>query len=106
VSITIVGSLSQAMANEPGVAWGKGRFTPQYAKLLVLLPGRLPVGLIQGRCRPASTCGATSARAEDLRVDEILRTTAPRGYEPVVAVVDPRSIRAVAPASSRAGLHR
>ena len=38
----IVGSLSQAMANEPGVAWGKGRFTPQYAKLLVLLPRRFP----------------------------------------------------------------
>lgn len=44
VSIMIAGSLSQAMANEPGVAWGKGRFTPQFAKLLALLPAAFPAG--------------------------------------------------------------
>jgi AcrR family transcriptional regulator len=42
VSILIAGSLSQAMANEPGTAWGDGRFTPQFPKLLALLPAAFP----------------------------------------------------------------
>lgn len=42
VSIMIAGSLSQAMANEPGTAWGAGRFTPQFPKLLALLPAAYP----------------------------------------------------------------
>ena len=42
VSILIAGSLSQAMANEPGVRWGTGRFSPLFPKLLDLLPAAYP----------------------------------------------------------------
>ena len=42
VSTLIVGVLSQAIANEPGVAWGEGRFTPQFARLMRLLPAAFP----------------------------------------------------------------
>lgn len=42
VSILIAGSLSQAMANEPGLAWGEGRFTPLFPTLLDLLPAAFP----------------------------------------------------------------
>jgi AcrR family transcriptional regulator len=42
VSIMIAGSLSQAMANEPGVRWGEGRFTPLFPTLLDLLPAAYP----------------------------------------------------------------
>jgi hypothetical protein len=34
----IVGVLSQAMANEPDLEWGQGRFTPTFPKLMMLLP--------------------------------------------------------------------
>lgn len=34
VSIIISGVLGQAMANEPGVPWGGGRFTPLFPKLM------------------------------------------------------------------------
>jgi AcrR family transcriptional regulator len=33
---------SAAMANEPGVAWGEGRFSPLLPKLLALLPALYP----------------------------------------------------------------
>jgi AcrR family transcriptional regulator len=42
VSTLIVGVLSQAIANEPDVAWGEGRFTPQFARLMRLLPAAFP----------------------------------------------------------------
>ena len=42
VSIMIAGSLSQAMANEPGAPWGEGRFSPLFPKLLDLLPAAYP----------------------------------------------------------------
>lgn len=42
VSTMIAGVLSQAMANEPGVPWGEGRFSPLFAKLLGLLPAAYP----------------------------------------------------------------
>lgn len=42
VSIMIAGALSQAMANEPGVPWGEGRFTPRFPQLLALLPAAYP----------------------------------------------------------------
>jgi hypothetical protein len=42
VSTLITGVLSQAMANEPGLAWGKGRFTPQFPKLIKLLGAAYP----------------------------------------------------------------
>jgi len=34
VSILITGTLTQAMANEPDLAWGEGRFTPLFPQLM------------------------------------------------------------------------
>jgi AcrR family transcriptional regulator len=42
VSILIKGVLTQAMANEPHLAWGEGRFTPTFPKLMRLLPAAYP----------------------------------------------------------------
>jgi AcrR family transcriptional regulator len=42
VSTLIVGVLSQAMANEPGLEWGKGRFTPTFPKLMKLFAAAYP----------------------------------------------------------------
>jgi hypothetical protein len=38
----IVGVLSQAMANEPDLPWGEGRFTPLSPKLMKLLVAAHP----------------------------------------------------------------
>jgi AcrR family transcriptional regulator len=43
VSTLIVGVLSQAMANEPDLEWGEGRFTPTFPKLMKLLAAAYPV---------------------------------------------------------------
>jgi AcrR family transcriptional regulator len=43
VSTLIAGVLSQAMANEPELDWGQGRFTPTFSKLMKLLPAAYPV---------------------------------------------------------------
>lgn len=37
VSVFITGVLSQALANEPDLTWGEGRFTPLFPKLMQLL---------------------------------------------------------------------
>jgi AcrR family transcriptional regulator len=42
VSTLISGVLSQAFANEPGLSWGEGRFTPVFPKLMELLPALYP----------------------------------------------------------------
>jgi hypothetical protein len=42
VSTLIVGVLSQAIANEPGVGWGEGRFTTQFPRLMKLLIAAYP----------------------------------------------------------------
>jgi len=42
VSTLITGVLSQAMANEPGLPWGQGRFTSQFPKLMKLLVAAYP----------------------------------------------------------------
>ncbi len=42
VSTLIVGVLSQAMSNEPGLEWGQGRFTPTFPKLMKLLVAVYP----------------------------------------------------------------
>ncbi len=42
VSTMIAVVLSQAIANEPGLPWGEGRFTPLFPKLLGLLPAAYP----------------------------------------------------------------
>ena len=43
VSTLITGVLSQAIANEPGLPWGQGRFTPLFPKLMRLLAAAYPV---------------------------------------------------------------
>jgi len=43
VSTLITGVLSQAIANEPGLVWGQGRFTPLFRKLMRLLGAAYPV---------------------------------------------------------------
>jgi AcrR family transcriptional regulator len=42
VSILISGTIGQAIANEPRVPWGEGRFTPLFPKLLEALPALYP----------------------------------------------------------------
>jgi len=42
VSTLITGVLSQALANEPDLPWGQGRFTPLFPKLMDLLPALYP----------------------------------------------------------------
>jgi len=42
VSTLITGVLSQAIANEPGLPWGQGRFTPLFPKLMRLLAAAYP----------------------------------------------------------------
>ena len=43
VSALIVGVLSQAIANEPELPWGEGRFTPMFPVLMRLLPTAFPL---------------------------------------------------------------
>lgn len=42
VSILIKGVLTQALANEPHLEWGRGRFTPTFSRLMKLLPAAYP----------------------------------------------------------------
>jgi len=42
ISVFIVGILSQAIANEPELEWGHGRFTPLFPQLMSLLPALYP----------------------------------------------------------------
>lgn len=42
VSILIKGVLTQALANEPHLGWGEGRFTPTFPRLMGLLPAAFP----------------------------------------------------------------
>lgn len=42
VAILVSGLFSQAMANEPGVPWGQGRFTSAFPRLMALLPVAFP----------------------------------------------------------------
>ena len=42
VAILIKGLLTQAMANEPHLEWGKGRYTPMFPRLMELLPAAYP----------------------------------------------------------------
>ncbi len=51
VSILISGVLSQAFANEPGLSWGEGRFTPVFPKLMELLPALYPPRPVRRRTR-------------------------------------------------------
>jgi AcrR family transcriptional regulator len=42
VSTFVMGVISQAMANEPDLPWGQGRFTPLFSKLMDLLVAAYP----------------------------------------------------------------
>ncbi len=42
VSTLIAGVLGQAIANEPDLPWGEGRFTPMFPRLMRLLPSAFP----------------------------------------------------------------
>ena len=42
VATFISGVLTMAMANEPGEPWGKGRFSPIFARLMTVLPALYP----------------------------------------------------------------
>ena len=42
VSVFIAGVLGQAMANEPDLPWGEGRFTPVFPRLMAVLPRMFP----------------------------------------------------------------
>ena len=42
VAILIKGVLTQAMANEPQLEWGTGRYTPIFRRLMTLLPAAYP----------------------------------------------------------------
>lgn len=42
VAVLIKGVLTQAMANEPHLEWGTGRYTPLFPKLVQLLPAAYP----------------------------------------------------------------
>jgi AcrR family transcriptional regulator len=44
VSTLIAGVLGQAIANEPDVPWGEGRFSPWFPRLMRLLPAAFPPG--------------------------------------------------------------
>ena len=43
VSTLIAGVLTQTFANEPELAWGEGRFTPMFPRLMGLLPTAFPL---------------------------------------------------------------
>lgn len=43
VSVIVSGVIGQALANEPHLAWGEGRFTPLLSKLVDVLVGLYPV---------------------------------------------------------------
>jgi AcrR family transcriptional regulator len=44
ISILISGTIGQAIANEPGLSWGQGRFSPLFPKLLDMLTALYPPG--------------------------------------------------------------
>ena len=54
VSTLITGVLSQAIANEPGLEWGQGRFTPAFPKLMKLLVAAYPLPISAPKRRSRS----------------------------------------------------
>ena len=51
ISILISGAIGQALANEPGLPWGKGRFSPLFPKLLGTLASLYPPNPARRRSR-------------------------------------------------------
>ncbi len=74
VSTLITGVLSQAIANEPGLGWGEGRFTTQFPRLMKLLIAAYPprprpqpqpeTSDPAGAGRPADVTSALSAESQ------------------------------------------
>jgi AcrR family transcriptional regulator len=60
VSILIAGTLSQAMANEPQLPWGRGRFSPLFPKLMGLLPAAYPPEQATSRRRKRTSVVGTN----------------------------------------------
>lgn len=54
VSTFIVGVLSQAIANEPDLDWGQGRFTPLFPKLMAMLPALYPANGTRQKGAPST----------------------------------------------------
>ena len=54
VSTLISGVLTQAMANEPHLEWGQGRFTPTFSKLMRLLVAAYPLPKSEAKRRSHS----------------------------------------------------
>jgi hypothetical protein len=63
VSILMAGTLSQAMANEPELAWGEGRFSSLFPKLMSLLPAAYPPKPAPARRRARANAPSAGARA-------------------------------------------
>ena len=63
VSILMAGTLSQAMANEPELAWGEGRFSSLFPKLMSLLPAAYPPKPAPARRRARAQRGLRGQRA-------------------------------------------
>ena len=68
VSTMIAGVLTQAFANEPGVEWGEGRFTPLFPQLMALLPAAFPLAELGRVVRPAPWRGRHVRPARRSRV--------------------------------------
>ena len=50
-SLAALQSADGAFANEPGLSWGEGRFTPVFPKLMELLPALYPPRPVRRRAR-------------------------------------------------------
>lgn len=57
-SVFVTGIIGQALANEPGIAWGEGRFSPLLPKFLGALADLYPPEINQRQRRGAPAAGA------------------------------------------------
>jgi AcrR family transcriptional regulator len=79
VAILIKGVLTQAMANEPNLEWGEGRYTPMFARLMKLLPAAYPPVASRSRrsrqpiARREATGGRSARRGSAVEPDKIDR---------------------------------
>ena len=60
VSIMIAGTLSQAMANEPDLPWGEGRFSPLFPETDVAAADGVPARAQTLAVVPRSPCTRTN----------------------------------------------
>lgn len=65
-SILVSGVIGQSMANDPGLPWGRGRFSPLLPKLLRSLAAVYPPRAARPRSDPLrSSCSAASPHAPE-----------------------------------------